>query len=135
MEILVTRKYAFPDSIIGEMEIDGIFFCFTLEDPERGIKVPGKTAIPTGRYKLILDFSNRFKKVMPHILDVPGFEGIRIHPGNTAADTEGCLLVGKEKGIDKVFKSFLAFTSLMEELRGVPKEEKIWITITNEKEK
>ena len=72
----------------GIMYIDGYEFCDTIEDMVRpdGEKIKGETAIPAGEYKLILSYSNRFKKVMPEILNVPGFEGIRIHPGNTAKD-------------------------------------------------
>lgn len=75
---------------------------FTMEDavrerlgcPVTDWKIPGKTAIPCGAYPLILDLSHRFKKIMPHILNVEGFSGVRIHAGNTEADTEGCILLG-----------------------------------------
>ena len=77
------------------MYLDGRFGVLHLEDVVRqGEKVPGQTAIPEGIYTVQITFSNRFKRDLPLLLNVPNFEGIRIHPGNTDADTEGCILVG-----------------------------------------
>ena len=94
MLITVKRCIFEDDTTIGVMKFDGKFQCFTLEDTVRNIKIAGKTAIPKGKYKVILSLSNRFQKVLPLIMDVPNFVGVRIHSGNTHADTEGCLLVG-----------------------------------------
>lgn len=82
-------------NIIGDLFIDGVFFCHTLEDEKRadGLKVYGETAIPAGIYNVKLTISNRFKRLMPLLLDVEGFKGIRIHGGNTSKDTHGCPLV------------------------------------------
>ena len=82
-------------NVIGDMYLNGEFFCYTLEDEVRakGEKVYGKTAIPDGTYKVIVNRSNRFKRDMPLLLDVPMFEGIRIHSGNSAKDSSGCILV------------------------------------------
>jgi len=92
-------------------------------------KVHGKTAIPSGTYQVAITFSNRFKKYLPLLINVPGFEGIRIHPGNTAADTEGCLLPGEFRNHNQVTNSKKAFTKLFEKLKAVEKKEKITITI------
>ena len=96
MELKLIRKRLYKDSTIGELLIDGYFECYTLEDEVRppGEKVPGETAISAGTYKLVIDKSDRFKCLMPHLLDVPMFTGVRIHSGNTDQDTEGCILVG-----------------------------------------
>ena len=85
-----------------------------LEDTVRapGVKIPGKTAIPAGKYKIELTESLRFKKLMPRLKDVPGFTGVLIHPGNTAQDTEGCILVGKNRVKGKVLDSRETFQKL-----------------------
>ena len=94
MLITVKRCIFEDDTTIGVMKFDGKFQCFTLEDAIRTTKIAGKTAISKGKYKVTLNFSNRFQKVLPLIMDVPNFSGVRIHSGNTHTDTEGCLLVG-----------------------------------------
>ena len=83
----------------GQMWLDGVYFGETLEDKDRflesgGVKIHGDTAIPRGQYRVILSMSARFKRVMPEVLGVPGFTGVRIHGGNTEANTEGCPLLG-----------------------------------------
>jgi len=95
--ITVIRKTFNEKCTIGELLINGAHFAYTLEDVVRedGVKVKGKTAIPEGVYDVILSQSFRFKRVLPELLDVPYFTKIRIHGGNTEADTEGCILVGE----------------------------------------
>lgn len=101
MRLTIIRTHYTPESTAGVMLADDNFLGFTLEDTVRtGPKVPGKTAIPAGRYGLTLSMSNRFQKMLPEILTVPGFAGVRIHGGNTAADTEGCILVGRSRDGD-----------------------------------
>lgn len=140
MEILVNRRKKTKLSTISDVTIDGVFFCFGLEDVDRGLKqtddidviktkkVFAQTAIPAGRYEIIINFSNRFQQYMPLLLNVPGFEGVRIHPGNKAANTEGCLLLGQTVGADFVVNSRLAYRSFLPKLRAVEKKEKIFIT-------
>jgi hypothetical protein len=104
MKIVLNRIEYGDTYTIGELFIDGNWRCFTLEDKYRQVdgkgvafwKVPKQTAIPTGTYHVMITFSHRFQKHLPLILGVEGFEGIRIHTGNTDQDTEGCILVGSE---------------------------------------
>lgn len=126
MEIKVIRKEFTENSTIGEMSIDGEFFCYTLEDRIREVKVYGETAIPYGRYKVNITMSNRFKRMMPLLIDVPGFEGVRIHNGNTDKDTHGCILVGMSKSKDFIGMSKIAFQKLMAK---IGKENIIYLTI------
>jgi len=135
MEIQVKRKIFTNKSTIGELSINGEFFCYTLEDKDRYLetgteKIFGQTAIPRGKYNLILSFSNRFQKYLPELQNVPQFAGIRMHTGNKPEDTEGCLLVGKIKTKDMIFESGKAFKDFMAELKKVEKKEKINITIS-----
>ena len=114
------KRYDFKDNYtVGRLYIDGVYFCYTLEDVVRqGAKIDGQTAIPYGTYSVVIDHSNRFNRDMPHILNVPGFEGIRIHSGNTSADTEGCLLLGTTwAGKDFVGNSKLAFDQFFDKLQ------------------
>ena len=136
MNITVNRKWFTSQSTIGEMLIDGVFFSYTLEDMVRpaGVKVFGETAIPAGTYKVVIDQSTRFKRLMPHVLDVPGFDGIRIHNGNTAADTEGCILLGATKSKDFVGNSKTTFDKFFSLLQEKLKTETATITIINAKE-
>ncbi len=113
MKIEVKRIFCGTDYTIGKLYIDGAYFCDTLEDVVRpaGQKIAGKTAIPSGTYKVKKTMSPRFKSVLPEILNVPGFTGVRIHSGNTADDTAGCLLLGLNKAKGKVLcsKNTMAF--------------------------
>lgn len=95
MEILLKRKKFLADRTIGELTINGMFKCYTLEDTVRpeGVKIPGETAIPAGTYTVIVTRSPTFKRSLPLLLNVPGFAGVRIHGGNTPEHTRGCILV------------------------------------------
>ena len=116
MKLTLARRIFTTQSTIGELAVDGNFECFTLEDPVRPKKIRSVTAIPAGTYTVAITFSPRFGTELPLLLDVPEFEGIRIHPGNTATDTEGCLLVGKSRAIDTIGSSRDAFRALFDKI-------------------
>ena len=118
MVITVKRLYKTDNSVIGEMLIDGIFECFTLEDAERPVKIKGETAIPKGTYRVIINESNRFKRLLPLLIDVPNFEGIRIHSGNSNHDTEGCILVGQTRNKNYIGQSRKAFDKLFKKMQA-----------------
>lgn len=115
MKLLLTRVFFLPDRTIGRLFIDGVYFCDTLEDKNRDInhngkfdnkesKVYGETCIPFGEYKVEVTYSPKFKRELPILLEVPNFEGIRIHRGNYIKDTLGCILVG-DLGINNNIKN------------------------------
>lgn len=140
MKLSLRRSRTNDVCTIGSLYVNGTFLCNVLEDPVRELKgippavwkIPGKTAIPAGQYQIVLSFSPRFRRILPELLNVPGFTGIRIHPGNTDADTEGCLLPGTWNGGDRVDASARAFSSLVAELNvAIQKNEAIWIGISN----
>lgn len=114
---------------IGELRIDGEWFCWTLEDTVRAQKIKHETAIPAGEYVVTLSQSARFGTVLPEVHDVPEFLGIRIHPGNSAADTSGCILVGKGRNGEKITDSREAFAGLMSRLQQVARNEMIVLRI------
>lgn len=153
MEVLVKRKYFNDAYTIGNLLIDGAYFCDTLEDKDRGlkqnmntedikkIKVYGETAVPKGRYIVRMDIiSNKYANIdwykknfrgrMPRLDSVKGFEGILIHPGNTALDCLGCILVGRNKQKGKVLESrdtFLKLWRIFED--AYQRKETIYLTI------
>jgi hypothetical protein len=116
------------ESTLGTLFINNDFFCYTLEDADRGLdqgmsiaeihanKKYGKTAIPTGLYTFAMEYSPKFKRIMPTVKDVKGFTGIRMHPGNTEEDTMGCILVGSWYGPNNVKDSSTTFDELVAEL-------------------
>lgn len=141
MKILVDRKWKKDTYTIGRLFINGVLFCNTLEDKDRGLKqtdslasikskkVYGETAIPTGKYKIDMEtvspkylavtwYKDLCKGKMPRVKDVPGFEGILIHPGNTALDTMGCILVGKNTVVGKLTESKNTFAKLYKQMKA-----------------
>ena len=148
MEILVRRIAKRPTYTIGRMYIDGKYVCDTLEDTDRGLKqsmsleeikkkkIYGKTAIPTGTYKVTMDvvspkFKNRvwakpYGGKLPRLIAVPGYEGVLIHAGNKAEDSLGCVLVGENKVVGQVINSQATFKKVMNILT---KGDNITITI------
>ena len=152
MEIKVKRIAKKEAYTIGKMYIDGEYVCDTLEDKDRGltsnmsvaqicgVKVHGETAIPTGRYLVDMKtVSPRFggraqyqfcKGRLPRLCNTPGYQGVLIHIGNTAKDTEGCILVGENKEKGKVLNSTVTFRKLYPILKAADERgEQIWITI------
>lgn len=149
MNITVVRRWKKPKYTIGELYVDGKLICNTLEDTDRGLyqgmekewilekKVPTQTAIPYGRYKVTLQVkSPKYSKkksyewcggYMPRLMNVPGFEGVLIHPGNDHTDTEGCILVGDNKAVGKVLNSQKIFKELYALLKEA--EGDIWLNI------
>jgi len=126
MNIKIVRNQKTAHSTIGTLYIDGNFECYTLEDVERDVKIKNETAIPKGTYKVIINQSNRFKRLLPLLINVPGFEGVRIHSGNTNHDTEGCILVGQTKSADFIGGSRKAFERLFAKMQ---KASEITLTI------
>ena len=142
MELNVKRIARKDGYTIGRLFINNEYFCDTLEDTDRGLKdtmqvneilakkVKAQTAIPTGKYDVILTFSPRFKRVLPLLLSVKGYEGVRVHAGNTNKDTEGCLLVGENKEKGQVLNSRATLEKLMSVLLECEKrKEKVTILI------
>lgn len=143
MNLKLIRKYRCSNYCIDKLYINNIYFSDVLEDPDRGlqdsmsleeiqkIKIKGNTCIPYGIYDIIITYSPRFKKNLPLLLKVKGFEGIRIHSGNTPKDTEGCLLPGFNKIKGQVVDSRVTTDKLIAQIQqALNKGEKVTITIT-----
>ncbi len=143
MELLIKRKTFLEDTTLGEMYIDGVFFSYTLEDKDRGYsentpksvieknKVIGSSAVPYGRYRLIMSYSIKLKRYLPLLLDVPLGKGIRIHSGTSKDWTSGCPLVGFKVKKDKLVlqSSKDAEKKLVDILDVANKKEPLYITI------
>lgn len=139
IKLLIKRIAKQPTYTIGKLYINDKYYCDTLEDRDRGLKqtdslvsikahkIYGKTAIPTGEYYVNLTYSPKFKRILPVIQNVKGYEGIRIHSGNTANDTEGCILVGYNTVKGMVVKSKATLERLIKIL--LQGDDKIIITI------
>jgi hypothetical protein len=142
MELKLIRNIFTNESTIGDLFIDNLFFCYILEDKDRGlsdalsleqimrVKVYGKTCIPYGRYEIDWTMSARFKVFMPILLNVKGYAGIRIHKGNTEIDSLGCLLCGTRKKSNMITESTLATKNLYAKIEAAKKQgQRIYITI------
>ena len=137
MNLRVIREPSVKGATLGALYVNDVWQCWTLEDelrevpgqPVKAWKVPAQTAIPAGRYRILLTDSARFHRVLPLLVDVPGFTGVRIHSGNAIHDTEGCLLVGRTRRSGWIGESRLAFDALFARLVAGAGE--AWITVEN----
>lgn len=130
MKLELIRIANRPTYCIGKLYIDGVWFCDTIEDTDRGLndsmsveeilkkKIKGETAIPTGIYKIEITYSPKYKRMMPLLIGVKGYSGIRIHSGNTSKDTEGCLLVGRNTKVGMVTDSRNTYQRLFARLQN-----------------
>ena len=134
MKLILTRHARRADYTIGRLEDEnGMKICDTLEPTWRDykggeMKNPKKSAIPEGSYRVVVTKSQRFQKYLPLLVGVPGFEGVRIHAGNTSRDTEGCILVGHNLQVGNVLWSRITLERLM---RLIENEKEIYLTIKN----
>ena len=140
MKLTLKRIALRPTYTIGKLYIDDAYFCDTLEDTVRDTnksgkfdngeqKIKGKTAIPYGTYEIKWTYSPRFKKYTPQLMNVPSFEGIRIHAGNTSADTEGCLLLGENKKVGMVLNSRATINKFYQLIKEACSKGKVTIEI------
>lgn len=130
MKLELIRIANRPTYCIGKLYIDGVWFCDTIEDTDRGLddsmsvdeilkkKIKGETAIPTGIYKIEITYSPKYKRMMPLLIGVKGYSGVRIHSGNTSKDTEGCLLVGRNTKVGMVTESRNTYQRLFARLQN-----------------
>ena len=139
MQLKLIRSVFKPDGTFGKLYLNKQFYAYTCEDTVRHLngdcskKVKNETAIDAGRYEVVLSFSNHFQKYLPLFLNVKCFEGIRIHGGNTAKDSEGCILIGAEGNMkDHIGNCASKVASLVAALKAVERSEKIWIEIVEE---
>ena len=134
MKLILTRIARKAEYTIGRLEDEnGKKLCDTLEPIWRNydggeLKIPKKSAIPEGTYRVVTTYSLRFRKYLPLLVGVPGFEGLRIHSGNTSRDTEGCILVGQNLQVGKVLWSRITLEKLM---KLIENEKEIYLTIKN----
>ena len=134
MKLILTRIARKAEYTIGRLEDEnGMKICDTLEPTWRNykggeMKIPKKSAIPEGSYRMVVTKSRRFQKYLPLLVGVPGFEGVRIHSGNTSRDTEGCILVGQNIQVGKVLWSRITLEKLM---KLIENEKEIYLTIKN----
>ena len=134
MKLILTRHARRADYTIGRLEDEnGKKICDTLEPTWRNykggeLKIPKKSAIPEGSYRVVVTKSRRFQKYLPLLVGIPGFEGVRIHSGNTSRDTEGCILVGHNLQVGKVLWSRITLEKLM---KLIENEKEIFLIIKN----
>lgn len=144
LNLKLERKWKKEKYTIGNLYVNGVFFSNVLEDTVRGlrqdmtpeeikkIKIHGQTAIPSGRYEIRMTLSARFRRQLPILLNVPGYAGVRIHPGNTDANTEGCLLPGKNDRVGQVSNSRATMAALQKQIEeAIYQNSKVYIEIVD----
>lgn len=144
LNLKLERKWKKEKYTIGNLYVNGVFFSNVLEDTVRGlrqdmtpeeikkIKIHGQTAIPSGRYEIRVTLSARFRRQLPILLNVPGYAGVRIHPGNTDVNTEGCLLPGKNDRIGQVSNSRATMAALQKQIEdAIYQNSKVYIEIVD----
>jgi hypothetical protein len=144
MELILERKIHNTDSTEGNLYVDSAWFCNTIEDKVRArpgewrneVKVYGKTAIPYGRYPVLVTWSNRFKRMLTGVFNVPGFEVIRIHNGTSEKSSAGCIIVSfkDDDKNHKLINDKKAMNDLCKKVEAAQKKGKVWITIVDKKE-
>lgn len=128
-ELLLNREKQTADATLGRFFFANECLYFTCEDLQRKEKVWGKTAIPCGRYQILMQPSPHFGRDMPNLQDVPNYEGVLIHWGNTSEDTDGCILIGLERADDGVLESKAAFNNFLPRLEAALLNGDVWITV------
>lgn len=140
MILTLKRHPSENGATLGELYVNDVPECNSLEDELREVegepvekwKIPGETAIPQGRYRVIITHSPKFNKPLPLLVEVPGFHGIRIHSGNVESDTDGCILVGEKSGSTAIINSRKCLAELQEQIQdAIDHNEQVFIEITN----
>jgi len=128
-EITILREIRTRDATLGRLFWGNSALYHTVEDIERKVKIPNKTAIPCGRYQVVITESARFKRRLPLLLNVPGFTGVRIHRGNSAEDSSGCPIIGTTRTKNGVGNSRLAEEDFMHRLERALVENEVWVNV------
>lgn len=132
LELTLKREPSNEVCTHGRIYVGSVGLCESLEDVVRDEKIAGETAIPSGRYRVVINHSPRFRRDLPLLLQVPNYTGVRIHAGNSEKDTSGCILVGTERSGDKILNSKVALVELMGDIQeALDHGEQVWITIEN----
>lgn len=132
IELYVNRESETDDATLGRFLWEENVLYYTLEPLQRAVKIWGKTAIPCGRYQILMQYSPKFSKEMPHLQNVPDFTDIMVHPLNFVKDTEGCIGIGLAKGNDDILQSQAAFADFMPRLETALLTSEVWITIASD---
>ena len=131
MHITVQRQSLKDDRTLGEFLEDGIHFCWTLEDAVRARKIPNETAIPPGVYEVVVNWSNRFGKPLPMLLNVPNYTAVRFHGGNGPDDTDGCILVGARHDDEHIWDCATTASMLTFQIRNACSTGKVFVEVLN----